>query len=144
MLIILGDMTFSLHAVIDVFSEFCQYLALTINLAKSSLMLLDGDAAQPVSQSCLIPIASTFKKLKFHVTPTLTGFCHLKIIPLFAWFRYKINIWNKLKLSVASRTNVIIMIIMPQLLFFLLKSPTVASLAFFRVVNLDLSHITMQ
>lgn len=62
-------------------------------------------------------------------------YCPLNIHPLLSRFWDKINTWNNLKLSLAGKANLIKMILMPQLLYFLYNSPVVIHLKIFRVVN---------
>lgn len=52
----------------------------------------------------------------------LTDFCQLNIHPLVTCFRDRIYVGNKLKMSVEGRTNMIKMILMPQLLYLCLIS----------------------
>lgn len=84
---------------------------------------------------CPIPIVHFFKYLDIQVSPMLTDYCRLNMYPLLTHFRAKIIMWNKLKMSVAGRTNLIKMILMPQLLYFLHNFLVVVPLKLFRVVN---------
>lgn len=48
-LLLPGDTTLSLQTLMSTILEFGQYSGLTINWTKSALLLLDGDATQPVT-----------------------------------------------------------------------------------------------
>lgn len=83
--------------------------------------------------SYLIPVP--FKYLEVQISPRLGDYCPLNVYPLLSQFWDKINTRNNLKLSLTGKANLIKMILMPQLLYFLLNFPVVIHLKIFRVVN---------
>lgn len=62
-------------------------------------------------------------------------YCRLNILPLVSRFRNRVKVWSKLWLSMAGRANLVKMIMMPNLLYFLHNTPVVIPLRIFRVVN---------
>lgn len=135
MMLFLGDTTTSLAEVTRIITGFGYFSGLTINWSKSALMLLDEGGEVNLPDSCSVPVTSSFKYLGIQISPKITEYCPLNIYPLLSRFRDKINTWNRLKMSLAGKANLIKMILMPQLLYFLHNSPIVIHLKIFRVVN---------
>lgn len=68
-------------------------------------------------------VVDHFKYLGIIVSPNLNAFISLNILPLLTKFQQKVTTWTKLPLSVAGRTNLVKMILMPQLLYVVHNSP---------------------
>lgn len=141
MMLLLGDTTTSLAEVITTISGFGHFSGLTINWSKSALMVLDGEQTVDLPDFCPIPVVTSFKYLGIQISPKLADYCHLNIHPLLSRFRDKINTWNNLTFSLAGKANLIKIILMPQLLYFLHNSPVVIHLKIFRVVNTLFRHL---
>lgn len=135
MLLFLGDTSQSLLGVMNIIEQFGHFSGLTINWSKSALMMLDESGDVNLPDSCPIPTTTGIKYLGVQISPCVGDFCSLNIFPLLSRFRDKINTWNNLMLSLAGKANLIKMILMPQLLYFLHNSPVVIHLKIFRVVN---------
>ena len=135
MLLFLEDAEGSLGQVMAIITEFGRFSGLTINWSKSALMFPDGEPEGGSGPVCPVPVVTSFKYLGVWISPTITDYCKLNVHPLLSKFRDKILIWNKLRMSLAGRTNLIKMILMPQLLYFLHNAPMVITLKIFRVVN---------
>lgn len=135
MLLFLRDTSHSLLEVMSIIKLFGHYSGLTINWSKSALMVLDGDHGVALPDHCPIPLVTSFKYLGIQVAPRIGDYCSLNIYPLLSRFRDKINTWNNLKMSLAGKANLIKMILMPQLLYFLHNTPVVIPLKIFRIVN---------
>ena len=134
-LLLLGDMDTSLREAMETILEFGKFSGLLINWSKSALLLLDCGDSQVINPLCPIPITSSFKYLGVQITARPRDFIHLNISPLLLRFRDKIKTWKALLLSVAGRVNLIKMILMPQLLYFLHNTPMVIPLKVFHTVN---------
>lgn len=120
-----------------VITKFGIYSGLVINWSKSSLMPLDGTSASVLTQTN-IPISVSFKYVDIHVTPPPSArlyTVHLNLMPLLACFRNSVRIWSRLKMSLVGRTNLIKMILMPQLLYVLHNSPVVIPLKKFCIIH---------
>lgn len=135
MLLFMGDPSHSLPGIMSIITQFGHYSGLIINWSKSALMLLDEDQEVELPDSCPIPVVASFKYLGVRISPRLREYSSLKINPLLSRFQDKINTWNNLKMSLAGKANLIKMILMPQLLYFLHNLPVVLHLKIFRVVN---------
>lgn len=131
----LGDTDISLREVMSTISRFGRFSGLLINWSKSVLLLLDWNNTQIVNSSCPIPIATSFKYLGIQITAKPREFIPFNISPLLLRFRGKVKTWKSLSISVAGRVNLIKMILMPQLLYFLHNTPMVTPLKTFRTVN---------
>lgn len=95
-----------MQEVMNTIIEFGVHSGLTINWAKSTLMLIDVDDTQPVAQfQCLFSSTTLFKYSDSWVTPNPRDFCCLDIFPLLTQFWDRINFFKKLHLSVAGKTN---------------------------------------
>lgn len=87
--------------------------------------MLENAPRQSVSLPGSIPLVTSFTYLGILVSPILTNYSCPNAQPLMTRFRVKINIWNKLNISQAGKTNLIKIILLPQLLYVLHNSPVV-------------------
>lgn len=126
-LLMLGDTEVSLQEAMSTITKFGGFSGLHIYWTKSALLLLDGNATQTVASTCPVPITTFFKYLGIQVTSGPQDFSQLHISPLLQRFREKVKTWNALRLSVAGKVNLIKMILVPQLLYFLNNAPVVLS-----------------
>lgn len=122
-LFMLGDTDLSLREAMLTITKFSGFSGLHINWSKSALLLLDEEDTQSVTSTCPIPIATSFKYLGIQVTSRPRDYIHLNISPLLQRIREKVKTWNTLHLSVAGQVNLIKMILVLQMLYFLHSGP---------------------
>lgn len=71
----------------------------------------------------MVQVVPSFRYLGVQISPDVSQYLSLNLLPLFAKFRDKSNAWCKLPLSVVGRINLIKMVWAPQLLYIFNNSP---------------------
>ncbi|XP_056407014.1 uncharacterized protein LOC130298133 [Hyla sarda] len=135
MLLFLGDTAHSLAPVMSLITEFGSYSGLLINWDKSVLLPLEPLPEVPQITISKIQIVSSFKYLGIHITPSLHDFVPRNLLPILDKSSQKVSVWCKLPLSVVGRTNLVKMVLMPQLLYILQNSPVWIEMAHFQRIQ---------
>lgn len=126
MLLFLEDPGPSLEAVFEILNIFAIF---------SSILAIDDGAQARASN--LVPIAwvPEIKYLGVRVSPKVTDYLTLNLMPLLTKTKTQLEAWKHLPLSLIGRVNLLKMKILPVFLYFLRNTPICVPCSFFRRVN---------
>lgn len=135
MLLFLEDPGPSLEAVFEILCTFAKFSGLRVNWEKSNIMAIhDGAQAQT---SPLVPIAwvSEVKYLGVRVTPKVTDYLQLNLMPILTKVKIQLDAWKHLPFSLIDRVDLIKIKILPVFLYFLRNTPIWVPCSFFGRAN---------
>lgn len=135
LLLFLENWRSSLPAAMSIINDFGKLSGLSINWSKSVIMTLSPNLEIDSCHAAGLQVVSTFKYLGIQVSAQINVFANLNILPLLDKFREKVQVWSKLPLTLIGRTNLLKMILLPQLLYILHNAPTWIPLKIFYTVN---------
>lgn len=134
-LLYLGDVVASINPIMEIIGEFGSWSGLLINWDKSVLMPLDQPSLPLLSVSVPLQVVSEFRYLGIVIRPKPQDYIDTNLSPLMAKISTKIDAWCRLPLSVIGRSNLVKMIVMPQLLYILHNAPIWIPACYFHKIH---------